>query len=179
MIEIEVDNGLNGDLLFHPVGERVRGLFLATNVRSEDIGKLVREVPRVPGQIIAFDEKTSTGFIHEPLQDPGNAAIREQIQKRTESRLGGKVEFPVSKEYPNAHAPTWLGHMRRCVHAGLAKVIKGDLPKEDPSDMKVGFYSPIRQADPKDAIIEKLMALLLIKLTPEEKKQLAPLLDKK
>ena len=179
MVEIEVNDGRNGDLLFHPTGERVRGRFDASKVNASELGTLVRDLPSgVPGQLIRFDPATGTGAIVDPLHDPANAATKAAIEKRITgaSAFGGSVDFgqPV-KEYKDAHAGTWTGWMRRAVAAGLARVTKGKLPDEDPADMRRSFYSTAK-TDPKDATITQLVALLTAKLTPAERKELAGVL---
>ena len=180
MIEIEGCDGRNGDLLFHPSGDRVRGRFEPAKVNAPELGTLPREFPNgVPGMLIRFDPATSTGSIVDPLHDAVNAPTRAAIEKRLTSAsvFTGSVDFgqPV-KEYPNAHAGTWLGWMRRAVVAGLAKLTKGKLPESDPPDMRRGFYTPEPKADPKDALITQLVGLLTAKLSPTERKELAGLL---
>ncbi|MBP3957733.1 hypothetical protein J8F10_20980 [Gemmata sp. G18] len=170
MVEIEINNERNGDLLFHPTGERVRGRFDVRAINSPEIGTLVRDLPNgVPGQVIRFDPTTGTGAIVEPLHDFQYTATRAAIEKR----IGGAVDFdkPV-KEFPNAHAGTWLGWMRRAVVAGVARVVKGKLPDSDPPDMRRGMYYT-EKADPRDTTINQLVALLTSKLSPAERKELA------
>lgn len=179
MVEIEVNDGRNGDLLFHPTGERVRGRFDAAKVNAPELGTLVRDLPSgVPGQLIRFDPATNTGAIVDPLHDPANAATRAAIEKRLtgSSVFAGAVEFPPAvKEYANAHGPTWTGWMRRAVAAGLARVTKGKLPDADPPDMRRSFYSTPK-VDPKDATINQLIGLLAAQLPDGKKKELAALL---
>ena len=181
MVEIVIDTGTNGDLLFHPTGDRVRGAFSPGKVASSEPGTLHRDLPNgVPGQVIRFDPTTNTGSIVEPLQDPANAGIKEAIVKRLSagSAFSGTVEFPVSKEYANAHAGTWLGWMRRAVASGSAKLTKGKLPESDPPDMRRSFYT-VERTDPKDDLIKQLVGLLTAKLSPTEKKELAGLIGSK
>ncbi len=173
MVEIVVDNGQNGDLLFHPAAERVRGAVDVSRVQLPELGTLPRDFPKgIPGQTIAFDPATNTGSIREPLLTAEHATVRATIEKTIPGADFGVAE----RSYPNAHAGTWLGHMRRAVEAGLAKLVKGKLPEADPPDMRKGFYTPEPKADPKDATITQLVALLASKLSPAERKEMAALL---
>jgi hypothetical protein len=183
MVEIEVDEATNGGLLFHPAGERVRGRFDPARVASDDIGTLVRQFPRgVPGQVIAYDPATNTGYIREPLLDPANADVKAAVEKKLTALSPGQstVDFGTAvREYPTAHAGTWLGWMARAVRSGVARVVKGKLPESDPPDMKRGFYTSEPKADPRDATITQLVGLLTAKLTPAERKELAAVLGSK
>jgi len=176
MIELQIDTGTNGDVMFHPVGERVRGRFQVAKVNASELGTLPRDLPDgVPGQVIAFDPATSTGYIRDPLLSPENASIKDAIVKR----MGGQVEFgPAEKPFPNAHAGTWTGWMRQLVLAGLAKVVKGKLPDSDPEDMRRSFYTPDAKVDRRDAIIDKLTALLMATMPADKRKELAAILGK-
>lgn len=179
MVEIVVDNGKNGDLLFHPAGERVRGAFSPARVASEDIGQLVRDFPDgIPGQVIAFDPATNTGFIRDPLASAEHAQTRAAVERRLGGLSGqpARVEYPAAeRQFPNADAATWLGWMGRAVRSGLAKIVKGKVPAADPEGMRTGFYHTAR-TDPKDATITQLVALLTAKLSPAERKELAGVL---
>lgn len=182
MLEIEINNATNGDLLFHPAGERVRGRFDPARVAAEDIGALVRDFPSgIPGQVIAFDPATNTGFIRDSLTSAEHAKTREAIERRAGGLSGqpARVEYPpAERQFPNAHAGTWLGWMRRAVASGAAKLVRGKLPESDPADMRRGFYFT-EKTDPKDATITQLVALLTAKLSPAERKELAGVLGTK
>jgi hypothetical protein len=183
VLEIEINTGANGDLLFHPAGERVRGRFDPARVAAEEIGQLVRDFPSgVPGQVVAFDPATNTGFIRDALGTaPEHTKTREAIERRAGGLSGqpARVEYPpAEKQFPNAHAGTWLGWMRRAVASGAAKVLRGKLPETDPADMRRGFYFADK-TDPKDATITQLVALLTAKLSPAERKELAGVLGTK
>lgn len=179
MIEIEVDTGTNGDLLFHPLGERVRGRFDLLNVSGDTTALRDDFRKGVPGQVIAFDPATNTGYVREPLHSTEHAETREAIakrQNRSPDVLGREVGFGQAvKEFRGAHAGTWLGWMRRAVASGLARVVNGKLPEIDPADMKKELHFTPR-SDPKDATINQLLALLTAKLSPQERKDLASVL---
>jgi hypothetical protein len=180
VVEIVIDTSRNGDVLFHPAGERVRGAFQPVNVAAEDIGQLVRDFPRgIPGATIAFDPATGTGFIRDPLTSPELTKEREAIERRAGGLLGqpAKVEYPpAEKRFDSAHAGTWLGWMRRLVASGVAKLVRGKLPDSDPPDMKRGFYHTPK-VDPSTATINQLVALLAAQLPDAKKKELAALLS--
>jgi hypothetical protein len=129
----------------------VRGAFVPANVAAQDIGDLCRAFGAgIPGATIGYDSATGCGFIRDPLGSPELARTRETIEKR---RAGGAsqpepLEYPASeKRFEGAHGPTWLGHMRRLVAAGVAKVVKGKLPDSDPAEMKTGSSTPPRPTE--------------------------------
>lgn len=181
VIEIEVDNATNSDLHFVPTGTRVRGGFAAGRVRLAAAGQLALELPDgVPGQRVRIDTDAKTGAILEPLADPAAKPLRTAVAKivtgepdATEDR----VSFaPAVKEYLNADPAKWVGWMARAVKAGYAKLTKGTLPAVNLADSA----RPTRdEPDSRDKTIETLTALLLAKLSPTERKELAGLLGTK
>lgn len=179
-VEIEVNTPTNGNLLFQPTLTTVRGRFLPTRVASKHIGELVREFPEgLPGQRIRLDPDTATGAILEPLADPGAAELRAAVAKRLTGDRDGKVEYaPAKVTFADVHAPTWMLWMLRAVRAGLAKVTRGTLPDVEPPDGKRDLFARPTVPDAKDAVIEKLTALLIAKLSPAERKELASILAK-
>jgi hypothetical protein len=117
----------------------------------------------------------------EPLADPANADIRAAVEKRLKAASPNATEIafpPAVKEFPNADAATWTGWMRRCVAAGVARLVSGKLPAADPEGMKRSFFSPEPRPDPKDDTIAALTRLLLTKLSPAERKELSGILGK-
>lgn len=180
MIEVEVDTPTNGNLMFQPTLTTVRGRFMPARVASKHIGELVREFPEgVPGQRIRLDPVTGTGAILEPLADPAAAELRAAVAKRLTRDPDGKVEYaPAKQTFADVHVPTWTLWIMRAVRAGLARVVKGTLPDIEPADGKRDFFARPTVPDAKDAVIEKLTGLLIAKLTPAERKELASILGK-
>jgi hypothetical protein len=184
VLEIEVDTPTNGDLMFEPIQERVRGAFRADRVNNEAAGKLAMRLPGgIPGQRIRIDTETGLGTLHEPLAAVGNGKMRETIAKLVtgdEQATEARVCFmSIESRFEKVHVPTWLAWMIRAVRGGLAKVTAGKLPDQIPADAKLRTYSSASQGeqpDEKDVTIGKLTALLLAKLSPAEKKELSGLL---
>lgn len=179
MVEIEVNDGRNGGLLFHPTGDRCRGRFDAAKVNAPELGTLPRDFPNgIPGVLIQFDPASGTGRIIDPLHDAAHAETRATCERRHKASnpLGGWLSFGTAvKTYEKADAATWLGWMRRAVAAGCAKLTKGKLPESDPPEMRKSFYSTPK-VDPKDATINQLIGLLAAQLPDAKKKELAALL---
>ncbi len=170
-VEIEVDGPTNADLLFEPVQERVRGRFQPARVGLESAGALAMRLPEgIPGQRIRLDTDPSgaaRGTIIEPLAGPEHAATRATLARLVTgdgSATGDRLAFaPAVREYPGAHAPTWVGWMVRAVRAGAARVVSGKLPDAVPADCKPRSYSALSQPaapDARDLLIGELMRRL-------------------
>ena len=170
-IEIEVDGPANSDLLFEPIQERVRGRFQPARVRLEAAGALAMQLPDgLPGQRIRLDTDAAgaaRGSIIEPLAGPEHAATRATLARLVTGdahATGDRLGFaPAVREYPAAHAPTWLGWMLRAVRAGYARVVSGKLPDAVPADCRPRVFSSLsqpQQPDARDLLIGELMRRL-------------------
>ncbi len=181
VVEIEVHSDTNANLRWEPVGETLRGSFRVSKCRNPEAGRLAMHLPDgLPGMRVRIDPEKGTAAILEPLAGPDHKTTRDTLAKLTtgdETATGERLTFaPALKEYPAAHAPTWIGWAVRAVRAGLARVVSGKLPDKVPADCKPRSFSPPEPPDEKDATIKALVAVLAAKLTPDERKQFAGLL---
>lgn len=186
VVEIEVDTDTNANLFFQPLQEHVRGRFLPARVRVESAGKLAMALPDgVPGQRIRLDTDKAEATVLDPLAAPEHARTRDTLAKIVtgdESAKADRLAFaPPARITPGVHVPTWVGWMVRAVKAGYARVVSGQRPDAVPGECQPRVYSSMSQGprkDDKDGTIEKLTALLVAKLSPAERKELAGLLGK-
>lgn len=182
VIEVEIANVTNANARFEPIGETVRGGFQVARARTPEAGALVMSLPAgVPGQRIRLDTDKGVGSVIEPLTAPEHKATRQALARlvtQDENADEGRLQFaPAVKEYPNAHAGTWVGWMVRLVRSGVAKLTAGKLPDKVPADAKPRQFSPPEQPDERDQTIRQLTALLVSKLSADEKKAFAGLLN--
>lgn len=177
VIEVEIDNATNANARFEPLGQTVRGGFQAARARNPEAGQLVMHLPAgVPGQRIRVDTDKSVGTVLEPLATDDHKATRKALARlvtQDETADEGRLSFaPAVKEYPAVHTPTWVGWMVRLVRSGSAKLTAGKLPDKVPADCKPRSFSPPEQPDPKDDVIRQLTALLMGRLSADERKAL-------
>lgn len=125
ILEIEVDAGRNRMLKFFPVDKPVRGRIDWNADPEPNARKMSIDFPTgIPGQHIAFDLSTNEGSIIEPLHEPQHTNTRKAIQRRG-------MQLPDERQtFANADKPTWLFWMVHLVTRGLAKVVRGELPKD-------------------------------------------------
>jgi hypothetical protein len=168
ILEIEVDGPTNSDLLFEPIGDRVRGRFQPSRVKLEAAGALAMQLPDgLPGQRLRLDTAAGRGAVIEPLAAPEHAATRATLARLVTGdahATGDRLGFaPAVQEFPGVHVPTWLGWMLRAVRAGYARVVSGTLPDAVPADCKPRVFSSLSQppaADARDLLIGELMRRL-------------------
>ncbi len=175
VIEIEPDNKTNSQLHFLPLGKTIRGRF-DFNRDSEPLAKLhTAEFPEgVPGQRLGLNLDTGEAYIQETLHDERFKAVRQRIEKRGYGLGEQRETFPVKKE----EYPTWLFWMKRAVEDGVCRVVKGTLPEKITGRIRKTFVSNEPSADPRDSIIDKLVALLVAKLPKEERRAVEEMLAK-
>lgn len=124
VIEIEVANEANADLFFLPLGKRLRGKVDFLKVNEAEAIKLAREYPTgIPGQRLVIDTEAATAAVVEPLHEPQHAAVREKVAAK------GFGLPPAREEAAGVDVPTCLFWARRAVEGGLAKVVRGSIPK--------------------------------------------------
>jgi len=121
-IEVEIDDRHNHSLWFRPLQRTVRGGFDYGRM-SEPMAKIeASKWPGpIPGQHLGV-EPDGTGYIVEPLHQEEHAPIRERIEK-----TGVSLE-PAVQTFDDVDLPSWLFYIARAVEAGIAKVVKGELP---------------------------------------------------
>ncbi|HQU47303.1 MAG TPA: hypothetical protein PK867_31160 [Pirellulales bacterium] len=152
IVEVEVDGGTyNRDLLFPPLGRRVRGRMDATRAARHDkeATSLLNTWPQViPGMRLGVDEETGEGYLVEPLHGEEYIVTREVITNR---RM--KLE-PAIKRFP-ADKPTWLYWLKLAVDSGAAKVTAGALPETIEGQPKTAFVVQ-RQKSATDKLTEAI-----------------------
>jgi hypothetical protein len=185
MIEIEVDTPNNADLYFEPLAERVRGAFQPARVRQASAGALAMALPAgLPGQRILLDVDKAEGAVVEPLAAPDHAATRAAVARvltGDEGATADRVTFaPAVRVFPGVHVPTWTAHMAKAVRAGLARVVRGQLPKDPPADARPRVFSSLSRPkdEAKPASLSDLLTALS-RLSPAERKELAAALTAK
>lgn len=137
LLEVEVDSPRNDSLHFLPASKRVRGRFDLGRAckTSGAAGKLMNDWPDpIPGQRIGINLRTHEGYIAEPLHEAEHLANRQRIEER-------KMRLPAERQsFNNCHLPTWLYWLKRAVEAGLARVVKGELPETIEGEPRKSFH---------------------------------------
>jgi hypothetical protein len=72
---------------------------------------------------------------------------------------------------------TWLYWMRRAVASGVAKIVTGTFPAIDEARVQKDFLLTKPPADPRDALVDKLVAILYASLPAERRKEVAALVE--
>lgn len=176
VLEIEVHSDTNSGLRWEPTGETLRGSFRPARVGLESAGRLAMALPDgLPGQRVRIDDK-GTAAVLEPLAADEHKRTRDTLAKLVtgdETATGERLTFaPAEKTYAAAHTPTWLAWAVRAVRGGLARVVKGTLPDAPPKDAKPRSFFSADPPDERDQTIRQLTALLMSRLTPDERKAL-------
>ena len=121
-VEVEVCAPQSRQLFFSPVGKTVRGRVDFAHVKSKAELSLRDTWPDpIPGKIIGINE-AGEKYIREPLHDSENTKLRMLIQSR------GMVLEDERETFAGESIITWLYWLRRAVDAGLARILKGELP---------------------------------------------------
>jgi len=159
-VVVEIDGPLNENLIFRPLGKRVRGRFDPR--RMPDPGKLQQKFPTgIPGQRLGCDFAAGQGFIEEPLHAPEHATVRAAVAK-----YGA---LPPERETFPAHAPTWYFWLRGACDCGLAHVVEGAFP-DAPQGEPVTEFITSKRPDPLTGLAAAIreqtavLSLLLDKL---------------
>jgi hypothetical protein len=168
-IEITGDGSRNENLYFRPLQRPLRGTFDFGRV-PEPLAHMKRaEFPRpIPGLRIMVDAEKRTATITDPLHEPAHAAIREKIQAM------GLMLGPAAETFDNIDANTWLFWMRRAVANGVGKIVEGKFPEIDEAKARKNFITA-EQRDPRDGLIDRLVAVLYASLPADRRKEVAAL----
>ena len=132
-IEVEIDDRHNHSFWFRPIQRLVRGSY-DYNRHSEPQAKVeASKWPGpIPGQRLGI-EPDGTGFIREPLHDDEHEPVREMILKK------GVTLEPKVQTFDAIDLPSWLFYITRAVEAGIAKVVKGELPAKIDGKVKHNY----------------------------------------
>ena len=164
VVEIEVDSPKNGSLVFAPIQKKVRGRYDDSRVIAEYVK---RDARKYPGQVIGLDLESGVGYIRETLHEDRYESLR--------IRLSQQWSIPQERrEYQSTDVPTWLHWMRRAVDGGLARVVKGVLPEKIEGTPRKEWNVP--KSRNRARVLEKVLAVLMANLTPEQKQSVEGLL---
>jgi len=110
-------------------------------------------------------EPDATGYVREPLHDEQFAPIRERVLAK-----GVSLE-PAIQTFETIDLASWLFFIKRAVEAGIAKIVKGELPAKIDGKIRYNYVFNERTTEtPTEkltAAIERqseLMAALLERL---------------
>ncbi len=169
-VEIKIDGSRNDNLHFKPLQRTLRGTFDLNRVPEPLARMKFNEFPKpIPGLHIAVDAENKTAKISDPLHDAEHFAIKEKIEA-----LGMKLG-PAVERIENIDTNTWLFWMRRAVVNGTCKVVSGNFPAIDDAKARKDFIMP-DVTDPRDSLINKLVAIMYAGLDDAQRKQVDALL---
>jgi hypothetical protein len=121
-VEVEVAGADAAQLFFRPIRRPVRGRADFSTARTKSALALREHWPEpVPGQILGIDAD-GTKYLREPLHDKEHAKVAQRIKNK------GFVLPDERETFASESIVTWLYWLRRAVDAGLARVVKGELP---------------------------------------------------
>ncbi len=170
-VEIKIEGPQNNNLHFKPLQRTLRGTFDLNKVPEPLARMKISEFPRpIPGLHIAVDAEKKTATITDPLYDAEHVAIKEKIES-----LGMKLG-PAVETFENIDVNTWLFWMRRAVSAGPCKIVAGKFPEIDAKAARKDFIMPEPEVDPRDNLINKLVAILYAGLDDNARKRVDALL---
>jgi hypothetical protein len=128
--------------------------------------QLSHEFPQgVPGQILGVDIGKAEGYIREPLHDAAWAELRAKLAKRGFSLAPAQEAFPIADANDVA---TWIHWLRRCVDDGCGRLVRGEFPDKLPGTPRREFRD-VSEPDSSERTVERLVAILLATLTPEQR----------
>jgi len=162
LIEVEIAGPTCGNLLFKPCERVVRGRYEVGLATATDpaAGMVTQKYGgTIPGQVLGLDLDTGRGYVREPLWTEEWRELRARLDHHR-----FKLE-PPEAEFKDVHVPTWVYWLARAVEGGIAKLLKGSLPKShqvDGKPRKVFYVRPASQSvngevgqDVKDALARR------------------------
>jgi len=123
VVEVEVCAPSHRKLFFRPIGRSVRGR-VAFSAESQHASHKRWPEP-VPGIVLGVNLATGETYLRDPIFDPEQHNLRQTISER------GYRLPPEREEFSGETPATWVFWLQRAVEAGLARVIKGELPDVD------------------------------------------------
>lgn len=133
--EIEMQTEKNGNVLFNPTQEVLRGRWspASKSLRGFTSAAGMNQMPELPGMIVGIDPDTQEMVIRDPLADPENDDLVDEANRvlsnvfSIESKAG-KMRRRVLDE---DDYKTLLYWMARTVESNQARVVTGRLPSVD------------------------------------------------
>ena len=143
-IVVEVDTPTNGNYMFKPTGEVLRGHLDVKRdpvlLRSREVGNL----PPIEGQMIVLDMTAKIGRVVDPLGTPeGRVVLAGVTQRLKNSGLDHREQSPkTDKTYHlnDEEVATWCYWMKRMVDTNLGRLVEGSFPSKLPADPQKIFY---------------------------------------
>jgi hypothetical protein len=103
----------------------------------------------IPGQRLGIDSE-GRGYIAEPLYSPENAPTREKILK------AGMKLAPETETFEGIDVASWLHWLMKAVASGVARIVKGEFPRELPGKPRLNFI----MAEPEPSANDRLTAAI-------------------
>lgn len=171
VIEIEVANDANADLFYLPLGKRLRGKVDFLKVNEAEAIKLAREYPQgIPGQRLVIDTEAGTAAVVEPLHEPQHAAVREKVAAK------GFGLPPAREEAAGVDVPTAVYWLKRAVDSGLARLVRGGIPKVDGKPRKRFMTTGDDPAEDDRELRRQELAAKLAMMNPTQRAEFKRLL---
>jgi hypothetical protein len=142
---IEVDTGSNDAVLFPPTQDRLRGTFSAHNLVMGDTSSVgLFQMPNIPGMIVRVNCRTRTASITDPLAQPANADLLNEISKKHKVIFQGhgvtSVPDREREGLTDDELASWVYWLMRLVQGKKARQTTGssDIPRTE-RDVKKMF----------------------------------------
>jgi hypothetical protein len=126
VVEVEVCGPAGRQLFFRPIGRALRGRLSFADARTTSQFEQQRRWPEpVPGLVLGVNLATGEKYLRDPIHDPEHRAVQQRIAKYG-------FQLPPEREtFESESLATWIFWLHKAVTAGLARVIKGELPPLD------------------------------------------------
>lgn len=156
VIEIAIDTPKNGELFFRPISRRVRGTFDSKRLSFGRNDAMAKWPDQIPGQILGVNVETGVGYIVDPLHDPANELLKAKVEKSL-----GKVP-PAREDFRDIDMATWLHFIKKAVHSGTARLVRGSLPDVLPGKPRLDFITKTRKplADALTEVLDRFAAAM-------------------
>jgi hypothetical protein len=169
ILEVVIDGPRNQNLYFRPLQRSLRGTFDVNRIAEPHARTLITDLPwPIPGLRVVLDFDKRTAAIVDPLYAPEHKVIREKIEAQ-KMKLG-----PEREELLNVDLNTWAFWLRRAVANGVAKIVAGKFPEIDEAKARKNFVIA-EETNPRDTLIDRLVAIMYASLPPERRKEVAEL----
>lgn len=133
-VEIEFGDKNNGQAMFPPLQERMRGRWDPHNLPlGMSMSAELRVVPTIPGVRVRVNTRKMTGELIEPLSFKENEGLANEVKKRTKA-MSGVAHGPreeYKRDLDEVEMKSWLYWMWRHVKCGQAFLTGGEVLDEN------------------------------------------------
>lgn len=165
MIEVAIQNDMNANLFFRPIGRSIRGRFDYLKVKETLAREKLDSFPEgIPGQRLAINPQNGEAFVIEPLHSPEHAELKSKLEK------SGYSFAPAREKIETPHVPSWLFWLKRAIESGLAKLVAGRIPETIEGKPRRDFLHPERKPSKAEKQQQRMLAFMVAKLSPAERK---------